>query len=147
MNRLLDMEPNISELYEVPTFPCNDKYLSINQTQSVGAPSSPPNISIYTLNTSSYEISVNLSSCSISPCHLYTIDGVPDGWIDGWTCDPANHPGQPYGKYLIPDYEFQFGEGEDKNLNGAFDAGETSPALIDSDAYRNAPCYIPGTPP
>jgi hypothetical protein len=74
------------------------------------------------------------SSTTTNPLNIDSdFDGVPDGWIDGWTCDPANHPSQPYGKYLVPDYEFQWGEGEDKNLNGAVDAGETNPSAMDSD--------------
>jgi hypothetical protein len=56
-------------------------------------------------------------------------DGVPDGWIDGWTMTADGS----LGKYNVPDMSFQFGEGEDKNLNGKIDAGETNPNSRDSD--------------
>jgi len=58
-------------------------------------------------------------------------DGVPDGWVDGWICDPSKNP--IYGKYGVPDGQFQFGEGEDKNLNGKVDPTETNPNMKDSD--------------
>jgi len=61
-------------------------------------------------------------------------DGVPDGYIDGWTMTSSGS----LGKYNVPDMEFQFGEGEDRNLNGMYDAGETDPESKDSDGDRLA---------
>jgi hypothetical protein len=57
-------------------------------------------------------------------------DGVPDGWIDGWTYDSSKNPS--YGIYNVPDGQFQFGEGEDKNLDGTADSTETKPSGTNS---------------
>ena len=70
------------------------------------------------------------SSTTTNPLNIDSdFDGVPDGWIDGWTMTS----GGQLGKYGIPDHEFQFGEGEDRNLNGAVDPGETNPKIMDTD--------------
>jgi hypothetical protein len=63
------------------------------------------------------------------------LDGVPDGWIDGWTCNPTGHPSDPFGKYNVPDHEFQWGEGEDINFNGIQDPTETEPSPNAADCF------------
>ena len=58
-------------------------------------------------------------------------DGLPDGWIDGWSYDS-------HGKYWGVNYSRidgikQAWEGEDLNLNGAVNTGETDSNSYDSD--------------
>lgn len=58
-------------------------------------------------------------------------DGLPDGWIDGWSYDSRNNY---WGiNYSRIDGIKQPWEGEDLNLNGAINAGETDPNSNDSD--------------
>ncbi len=57
-------------------------------------------------------------------------DGLPDGWIDGWSYDSHGYWGINYSRI---DGIKQPWEGEDLNLNGAVNTGETDPNSYDSD--------------
>ena len=58
-------------------------------------------------------------------------DGLPDGWIDGWSYEMhGNYWGINYSRM---DGVKQAWEGEDLNCNGAVDTGETDPNSNDTD--------------
>lgn len=68
-------------------------------------------------------------------------DGLPDGWIDGWCYNKTkalNHEHalgtiDGYGVWCSKDGVKQAWEGEDLNLNGRVDCGESDPLKSDSD--------------
>jgi len=59
-------------------------------------------------------------------------DGLPDGWVDGWVYDARNNTWKR--DITKADSLLQSWEGEDLNLNGRVDAGETSPNNPDNDS-------------
>jgi hypothetical protein len=86
----------------------------------------------YQTVTSETDLSVFIPDADpSSTTHAYETDtdlgGVPDGWIDGWQKGDTTTPSG------VPDMEFQWGEGEDKNFNGKCDPTETDPTKIDTD--------------